>query len=290
MNQDSAPRQLFSPQRRRLAMARGERLARQTGAFLAEHMADEIVERLSWVTRDFGEALVLGIAPPSLMAAMDARGIRVTRAGPIGTNVQCDEDLLPFEPASFDLVIALGTLDSVNDLPGALIQINRALRPDGLMMAAMIGAGSLPRLKAAMLSADEAGGRGVAARIHPQIDVRAAGDLLQRARFAMPVADSDTLIVRYSSLPALIADLRAHGWTNTLAASGPAIGKHGLVAAMQRFAEDADSDGKTPERFEMLYLSGWAPSPDQPKPARRGSATASLAGLLDKARKGDAGE
>jgi SAM-dependent methyltransferase len=289
MNQDSAPRQLFSPQRRRLAMARGERLARQSGAFLAEHMADEIVERLSWVTRDFHDALVLGMAPPGLMAALDARGIRVTLAGPIGRDVKCDEDLLPFEPASFDLVIALGTLDSVNDLPGALIQINRSLRPDGLMMAAMIGAGSLPRLKAAMLSADEAGGRGVAARIHPQIDVRAAGDLLQRARFAMPVADSDTLMVRYSSLPALIADLRAHGWTNTLAASGPAIGKLGLVAAMQLFAEDADGDGKTPERFEIVYLSGWAPSPDQPKPARRGSATASLAGLLDKARKGDAG-
>lgn len=289
MNQDSAPRQLFSPQRRRLAMARGARLAQLHGAFLAEHMADEIVERLGWVTRDFGEALVLGMAPPSLIAALEGRGMRLMLAGPIGRDVECDEDLLPFAPASFDLVIALGTLDSVNDLPGALIQINRSLRPDGLMMAAMIGAGSLPRLKAAMLAADEAGGRGVAARIHPQIDVRAAGDLLQRARFAMPVADSDTLNVRYSSLPALNADLRAHGWTNTLATSGPAVGKLGLLAAMQRFAEDADSDGKTPERFEILYLSGWAPSPDQPKPAKRGSATASLAGLLDKARKDQSG-
>ena len=289
MNMDAAPRQLFSPERRRLAMARGERLARQTVAFLAEHMADEIIERLGWVTRDFGKALVLGMAPPSLLAALEGRGMRLTLAGPIGRDIVCDEDLLPFDTASFDLVIALGTLDSVNDLPGALIQINRSLRPDGLMMAAMMGAGSLPRLKAAMLAADEASGRGVAARIHPQIDVRAAGDLLQRARFAMPVADSDTLNVRYSSLPALIADLRAHGWTNTLSASGPALGKVGLLEAMQRFAGDADSDGKTPERFEILYLSGWAPSPDQPKPARRGSATASLAGLLDKARKDQTG-
>lgn len=289
MNQDSAHRQLFSPERRRLAMARSERLARQSGAFLAEHMADEIIERLSWVTRDFGKALVLGMAPPSLLAALEGRGMRLTLAGPIGRDIVCDEDLLPFEPASFDLVIALGTLDSVNDLPGALIQLNRSLRPDGLMMAAMIGAGSLPRLKAAMLAADEAGDRGVAARIHPQIEVRAAGDLLQRARFAMPVADSDTLTVRYSSLPALIADLRAHGWTNTLASSGPALGKVGLLAAMQRFAEDADADGKTPERFDILYLSGWAPSPDQPKPAKRGSATASLAGLLDKAAKDQTG-
>ena len=289
MNQDAPPRQLFSPARRRLAMARGERLAQQSGAFLADHLAEEIVERLGWVTRDFSDVLVLGMAPPSLVGALEARGMRLTLAGPIGRNIECDEDLLPFEPASFDLVIALGTLDSVNDLPGALIQINRSLRPDGLMMAAMIGAGSLPRLKAAMLAADEASGRGVAARIHPQIDVRAAGDLLQRARFAMPVADSDTLTVRYSSLLRLIADLRAHGWTNTLASSGPMLGKTGLMAAMQRFAEDADGDGKTPERFEIVYLSGWGPSPDQPRPARRGSATASLAGLLDKARKDGSG-
>lgn len=289
MNQEAAPRQLFSPERRRLVMARGKRLAQRSGAFLAEYMANEIIERLSWVTRDFGRALVLGMAPPNLIAALEARGTHLTLAGPIGRDTPCDEDLLPFNPASFDLVIALGTLDSVNDLPGALIQINRSLRPDGLMMAAMIGAGSLPRLKAAMLAADDAGGRGVAARIHPQIDVRAGGDLLQRARFAMPVADSDTLTVRYSSLPALIADLRAHGWTNSLASQGPALGKTGLLAAMQRFAENADSDGKTPEQFDILYLSGWAPSPDQPKPAQRGSATASLAGLLDKARKDQSG-
>jgi SAM-dependent methyltransferase len=290
MNQDSAPRQLFAPERRRIAMARGQTLAAQSGgAFLADYMADELIERLGWVTRDFAQVLVLGMAPPMLVAALQARGMSITHAGPVGADVLCDEDLLPFEPASFDLVIALGTLDSVNDLPGALIQINRSLRPDGLMMAAMVGAGSLPRLKAAMLAADEAGGRGVAARIHPQIDVRAAGDLLQRARLAMPVADSDTLIVRYSSLPALVRDLRAHGWTNTLASPGPALGKRGLLAAMQCFAEAADPDGKTVERFEILYLSGWAPSPDQPKPAQRGSATASLAGLLDTTRKDQAG-
>lgn len=283
MTEDPAPRILFSSSRRRLAMARGLRMAAQHGgAFLAEHMADEIVERLGWVNRSFAEALVIGHAPAMLLAAFDARGIKVTLAGPVGPDVTCDEDALPFEPASFDLVIALGTLDSVNDLPGALIQINRSLRPDGLMMAAMIGAGSLPRLKAAMLAADEAAGRGVTAHIHPQIDVRGAGDLLQRARFAMPVADSDTLTVRYSALPALVRDLRCHGWTNVLASGAPPVGRTGLIAALQNFAEAADADGKTAERFEIVYLSGWAPSPDQPKPARRGSATASLAGVLGK--------
>ncbi|MDM7955670.1 methyltransferase domain-containing protein [Blastomonas sp.] len=257
---------------------------RHGGAFLAEHMADEIVERLGWVNRSFADALVLGHAPAVLLAALGSRGVKVTLAGPVGVDHSCEEDALPFAPAAFDLVIAIGTLDSVNDLPGALIQINRALRPDGLMMAAMVGAGSLPRLKAAMLAADEASARGVAAHIHPQIDVRAAGDLLQRARFAMPVADSDTLTVRYSSLPALVRDLRCHGWTNVLTSAAPPVGRAGLIAALQNFAEAAEVDGKTAERFDLIYLSGWAPSPDQPKPAKRGSATASLAGVLGKTK------
>lgn len=286
MSDDTAPRILFSCSRRRLAMARGLRMAAQHGgAFIAEHMADEIVERLGWVNRSFTDALVIGHTPAVLIAALRARGVKATFAGPIGPDVACDEDSLPFAPASFDLVIAIGTLDSVNDLPGALIQINRSLRPDGLLMAALIGAGSLPRLKAAMLAADEATGRGVAAHIHPQIDVRAAGDLLQRARFAMPVADSDTLTVRYSALPALVRDLRCHGWTNVLASGAPPVGRVGLIAALQNFAAAADTDGKTAERFEIVYLSGWAPSPDQPKPAKRGSANASLAGVLGKARR-----
>ncbi len=283
MTDNAAPRMLFSPERRRLAMARGQRMAAlHGGAFLADHMADEVVERLAWVNRSFADVLVIGHAPALLIDALAARGAKLTLAGPIGRDCVCAEDALPFAPGTFDLVVSLGTLDSVNDLPGALIQINRSLKPDGLMMAGLIGAGSLPRLKAAMLAADEAGGRGVAARIHPQIDVRAAGDLLQRARFAMPVADSDSLTVRYSALPALIRDLRSHGWSNTLASSPPALGRAALVAALQSFAEGADADGKTAERFEIVYLSGWAPSPDQPKPARRGSATASLAGVLGK--------
>lgn len=283
MTDQPAPRILFSPSRRKLAVQRGQRLAAQhDGAFVADHMADEIIERLAWVNRSFADVLIIGHAPPVLLEALKARGMKIATAGPAGADHDCDEDALPFAPASFDLMIAIGTLDSVNDLPGALIQINRTLRPDGLMMAAMIGAGSLPRLKAAMLIADETAGRGIAAHIHPQIDVRAAGDLLQRARFAMPVADSDTLIVRYSALITLLRDLRCHGWTNVLADAPPALGKAGLLAAMRDFADAADSDGKTAERFEIVYLSGWAPSPDQPKPARRGSATASLAGALSK--------
>lgn len=274
---------LFSASRRRNAMARGiEIAARHGGAFIVDHMGEEIAERLGWVTRSFADALVLGHAPEALLWALAERGVEVTRAGPIGTDIRCDEDALGFAAGMFDLVVAIGTLDSVNDLPGALIQINRALKPDGLMMAAMVGAGSLPRLKAAMLAADDATGRGISAHIHPQIDVRAAGDLLQRARFAMPVADSDTLTVRYSALPALVRDLRCHGWTNVLASAPPPVTRTGLIAAMDSFAHAADADGKTAEKFEIIYMSGWAPSPDQPKPARRGSATASLGAVLGK--------
>ena len=147
MTDNAAPRMLFSPERRRLAMARGQRMAALNGgAFLAEHMADEVVERLAWVNRSFADVLVIGHAPQLLTDALTARGAKVTLAGLVGRDCICDEDALPFEPGSFDLVVSLGTLDSVNDLPGALIQINRSLKPDGLMMAALIGAGSLPKL------------------------------------------------------------------------------------------------------------------------------------------------
>ena len=155
------------------------------------------------------------------------------------------------------------------------------MRPDGLFLAAFAGAGSLPRLRSAMLAADAAQGGGAAARIHPQIDVRAAGDLLGRAGFALPVADADGIDIRFPHLAGLIADLRGMAATNILADRARApLGRAALAAAFADFADHADPDGKTAEHFEILYLIGWAPSPDQPKPARRGSATASLAAAL----------
>jgi SAM-dependent methyltransferase len=194
--------------------------------------------------------------------------------------VEADEDRLPLAEGAFDLVVSIGALDTVNDLPGALILARRALRPDGLFLAAFAGAGSLPRLRAAMLAADAAQG-GASPRIHPQIDVRAAGDLLARAGFALPVADAESVTVRFPHLPALVRDLRAMGATNILASRDRRpIGRAGLAAAIADFAAAADPDGKTAERFEILHLSGWAPSPDQPQPARRGSATTSLAEAL----------
>jgi len=254
---------------------------------ILRRLADDLIERLDVVTRRFGRALDLGVGPGHLAQALRARGMEVKTAdagarfaGAAG-GVQCDEDRLPFEAESFDLVISAGTLDSVNDLPGALIQIRRLLRPDGLFLGAFLGAGSLPGLKRAMQAADEAEGRPASPHVHPQIDLRAAGDLLGRAGFALPVVDSEPLTVRYRALPRLVADLRSLGWTNMLSARARRpLGRIGYAAAQAAFAAAAESDGKVSERFEVIHLSGWAPSPDQPKPARRGSATASLAAAL----------
>jgi NADH dehydrogenase [ubiquinone] 1 alpha subcomplex assembly factor 5 len=272
-----------TPFDRRLRRLRRDRAARRFGEadFLHRHAADELAERLSLVTRDFRRVLDLGCGGGYLSGLLRARGYEVVGADPgalfAAGGVQCDEDRLPFGDGAFDLVVSVGALDSVNDLPGALTLVRRALRPDGLFLAAFAGAGSLPRLKAAMLAGDAAEG-GAAPRIHPQIDVRAAGDLLARAGFAMPVADSEGVDVRYASLPGLVRDLRAMGATNILSARPRRpISRTGLAAAIAAFAAEAEPDGKVRERFEIVHLSGWAPSPDQPKPARRGSATASLA-------------
>lgn len=273
---------------RRLRRLRRDRAAARFAAadYLHRLVAEDMIERLDLVRRGFARALDLGCAGGLLGAQLRARGIAVTAADSgfgfarAAGGVQCDEDRLPFADGSFDLVVSVGALDGVNDLPGALVLIRRALRPDGLFLGAFAGAGTLPRLRAAMLAGDAAEG-GAAPRIHPQIDVRAAGDLLGRAGFALPVVDSQGIDVRFGSLAGLVADLRAMGGTNVLATrSRRPLGRRGLAAAAAAFAGQADADGRTTERFEILHLLGWAPAPGQPQPARRGSATHSLAAAL----------
>jgi NADH dehydrogenase [ubiquinone] 1 alpha subcomplex assembly factor 5 len=274
-----------APFDRRLRRLRRDRAALRFAEadYLHRLAADELIERLDFVKRDFRRALDLGCAGGHLTCRLRERGLDVTPCDPgvafarRAGGVQADEDRLPFADGAFDLVVSVGALDSVNDLPGALLLIRRALRPDGLFLGAFAGAGSLPRLRRAMLAADEVEG-GAAARIHPQIDVRAAGDLLTRAGFALPVVDSQPVDVRFRSLLDLVRDLRAMGSTNLLAArSLRPLGRHGLAAAIADFDTAGD---KTTERFEILHLLGWSPSPDQPRPARRGSATMSLAEAL----------
>jgi NADH dehydrogenase [ubiquinone] 1 alpha subcomplex assembly factor 5 len=256
---------------RALRRLRRGRAAADGGAadYLLRHMADELVERLGLVARSFADALVLG-PDAGLAGRLRARGLQVAAS-------DANEDRLPFAGPRFDLIVSVGSLDTVNDLPGALIQIRRALRPDGLFLAAFAGAGSLPRLRRAMRAAEDGECRPPAPRIHPQIDVRAAGDLLTRAGFALPVADCETLNVRYAAFRTLVADLRAIGATNILAARDRRpFGRIGLAAATVDFEEP----GGTVERFGIVHLLGWAPGPDQPRPAARGSGSVSLADAL----------
>jgi SAM-dependent methyltransferase len=264
-------------------------LADEGALYLHKRAAEDLLERLSLVNRGFDSALVIGCADRFIEKALKAKGVRVICADPGAAfarkakGIQCEEDFLPFADSSFDLAMAVGTMESVNDLPGALTLIRKILRPDGLFLAALAGAVSLTRLRSALRAAEEAQGDGVSPRLHPQIDIRTAGDLLMRAGFALPVVDSDAVTIKFSHFFQLVADLRAMGGTNLLRQRAlKPFSRTALASAIFDFANTADGDGKTSERFEILYLSGWAPSPDQPKPARRGSATASLAEALRK--------
>jgi SAM-dependent methyltransferase len=279
------------PFNRRLRRLRRDRAAASGASadYLHRRAANELIERLDLVRRSFRTALDLGCGDSYLAGRLRERGLDVVpadagrRFAAAASGVQGDEDRLPFADHAFDLIVSVGALDSVNDLPGALTLIRRALRPDGLFLAAFVGAGSLPRLRAAIRAAEEAEGIAASPHIHPQIDVRAAGDLLGRAGFTLPVVDSEVVTVRFSHLMQLVTDIRAMGATNLLGArSRRPFGRLGLAAAIAQFAAAADPDGKTAERFEILHLSGWAPAADQPRPARRGSATASLAAALRK--------
>ena len=263
--------------------ARRDRAAADYAAhdFLRAAMLDGIAERLASVKRSFEAILDLGCfdgafqLPPGARVARCDAGFAFARAS---GGVQADEDRLPFADGAFDLVVSAGVLDQVNDLPGALTLARRVLKPDGLFLAAFVGAGSLPRLRAALRTAEP---EPVAARLHPQIDVRSAGDLLVRAGFALPVADVETLDVGYPDLARLLGDLRGMAATNVLRARAPlppAVLSHTAAA----FSALADSDGRVRERFEIIFLTGWAPDPSQPQAAKRGSATASLAQALGK--------
>lgn len=210
------------------------------------------MERLAFLRFEPRRALVIGDWSGALSRALSARGVDVTTSEP---GEGFDEEK-PFPAAGYDFIASLGTLDTINDLPGALIHLRNALAPGGLMIASFPGAGSLPALRSAMLAAD---GERPAPRIHPQVDVRAGGQLLQRAGFADPVIDSRTLSVSFRTLDALVADLRAQGLSNVLARPGPPLTRDALKRARAAFAS-AGEGGRTIERFEILTLSGWRPA------------------------------
>jgi SAM-dependent methyltransferase len=232
--------------------------------FLADDMIEDILDRLAFLRHAPTTALLIGDVTQSLGAALEAQGIVVTRAdpAPLPGEIGLEQEApLPFAQG-FDFIAVLGTLDTVNDLPGALVHLRRALAPDGLAMMSFTAAGSLPSLRSMMLAAD---GDRPAPRVHPQVDVRAGGQLLQRAGFADPVIDSRSLAVRYRSLGRLVQDLREQGLSNCLARTGAPLGKAALARAQEAFAQMADAEGRVTETFEILTLSGWAKPLRAPK-------------------------
>lgn len=212
--------------------------------YLIDDMVDDVQDRLGFVRLAPRRALVIGDWTLGLAAGL---------AADILDPVTGFDEERPLPSAGYDFIANLGTLDTVNDLPGALVHLRNALAPGGLMIASFIGAGSLPALRAAMLAAD---GERPAPRMHPMVDVRAGAQLLQRAGFADPVADYRTLQASFRSLDGLVSDLRAQGLTSVLARGGPPLGRAALERAREAFAA-AGENGRTVERFEILTLSGW---------------------------------
>ncbi len=275
----SAP-EIFDRHARRL---RRGRVIDAPEAFFTGLMIDELIDRLDLIKRTFSHALVVG-AEPRLVTALQERAIAVTIVDPShrramhlgGTAGDEDAPMPPTE--NCDLVVACGTLDTVSDLPGALMLLRRTLRPDGLFLGIFPGAPSLPTLRAAVARADSAQSAGVA-RFHPQVDVRSAGDLLVRAGFALPVSDRVDIDLRYRDVGRLLDDLKQASMRNVLAQRFP-VGQRWRESLSHGFRAMAEPDGRTCELLSLIVLTGWAPAPSQPQPARRGSATASLAAAL----------
>ena len=286
-----------SLQRRRIARAL-RRAVPGADWLLRETLAD-MAARLALVERRFEVAVALD-DDTGAIATMLGRSGKVATVLATGTvaaagggdatacrRIAADAERLPLAPGSVDLVISALTLQWVNDLPGALVQIRRALRPDGLFLAALPGGETLGELRRAFADAELAVRGGISPRVLPFADIRDMGDLLRRAGFALPVCDSDRLVVRYDDARGLFADLRAMGATNTLVDRDPVpVTRRLLDRVVTRYADlFSDPDGRVRAMFDILSASGWAPHESQPGPAARGSATVSLASVLERSGK-----
>jgi SAM-dependent methyltransferase len=273
--------------------------------FLLDRVAEDLVDRLAAVLRRFDLAVDLGTPGNAVQRALARLGSVGTIVGtrapskanerpaakPTKARVIADEEALPFGDASLDLVVSALALQFVNDLPGALVQIRRALKPDGLFLAALCGGDTLTELRQSFAAAESDIEEGVSPRVAPFADLRDLGALLQRAGFALPVTDSDRLIVRYDSVFGLMHDLRHMGATNALLARRRTpLRRATLLRVAEIYRERfADADGRIRATFEIVWLSGWAPHPSQQQPLRPGSARARLADALG-AREISAGE
>ena len=274
----------------RILLRRRRRRARALGpeTFLIDRVAADLAERLGAVLRQFDVAVDLGTPTEAVREALAGNASIGTliaaqsRSRQAALAVAADEEALPFRDGSLDLVVSALALQFVNDLPGALIQIRRALKPDGLLLAAMLGGDTLTELRQAFAAAEAEIEGGVSPHVAPFTDVREMGALLQRAGFALPVTDVERLTVRYSSPFILMGELRRMGATNVLTERRRTPLRRATLERMaqiyaQRFA---DPDGKVRVTFEIIWLSGWAPHESQQKPLRPGSAQTRLADAL----------
>jgi len=247
MNTPAIPT-IFSAHRRTMRLMRARQRVAHPGAarFIAEDMIEDTLERLAFLRHEPALAMVVGDWTATLAANLRAGGTEVIE--PAALDLEA-----PYPSGGYELIVVMGLLDAVNDLPGALIHLRNALAPGGLVMAHFIGGQSLPALRSSMLAAEP---DRPAARIHPLVDHRAAPGLLQRAGWKDPVVDTHALTVRYASLDRLVADLRDSGLGNALAKPAAPLGKAALARARAAFAARAEADGKTAETFEIITLTG----------------------------------
>ena len=286
---------------RALLRARRHRAAKLgPSTFLLDRVAQELSERLATVLRRFDRAVDLGTPGNAVKRELIRTGHVgvILSAGPSTASVLArtdhnrtlddglatvvDEEMLPFREGSLDLLVSALSLQFVNDLPGTLVQIRRVLKPDGLLLAALAGGDTLTELRQCFAAAEIETQGGISPRVIPFLDVRAAGALLQRAGFALPVADVDRLTVRYPSVIALMHDLRAMGATNLLVERSRRLLKRATLERVVQIYGDrfSDPDKRIRATFEIVWLSGWAPHPGQQKPLAPGSAGQRLADAL----------
>jgi SAM-dependent methyltransferase len=269
LNQDTAPI-LFDRALLRMRLDRAQKQGPAT--FLLDRVAGDMEDRLAAVKREFADVADIWTPGDALRRPFANRFKAFTHVD-LG-----DSEVLPLQPEQLDLVVSGLALQFVNDLPGVFAQIRRALKPDGLLLAAMLGGDSLTELRQSFAAAEAELEGGVSPRVAPFADLRDVGALLQRAGLALPVTDVDRVVVRYDSAFALMADLRRMGATNILIERRRTpIRRATMLRMAQIYGERfADSDGRIRTTFDVIWLSGWAPHESQPKPLRPGSATASL--------------